>query len=481
MTKPALKILVIEDDEDDFFIIKEDIERIPYQKFIIDWCPKYSDAIEKMTRREYALYFVDYFLGAKTGLQLLKESIVAGCLEPIILLTGKGNHTIDMEAMQAGAYDYLIKSELNIEKLERCIRYSVERADTAKALRENERKFRTIFEKSKDMVFVAGKDLYFKDVNPAGTVLLGYSHEELLKMNFYSIFTGMTPVKSIEEKLETEGIADDLEVNLLTKKKVVKDCILSIAREKNLNGEIYFQGIIHDISTLKKNERANLQLQKLAIAGRLVHTLAHEIRNPLNNISLSVSELVEDNKARNNGSDMYLDIIQRNSVRIGDIITELLNSSRPASIEVKKRPLQDIIDESISSALDRITLKKIRLDKRYTAEKLEILCDEEKLKIAFLNIIINAIEAMEEGEGHLNITVKNQGTEHIVVIKDNGCGISQENLVHLFEPYFTSKRNGMGLGLAATLNILQSHQASIDVQSKLQEGTAFTLTFKGAH
>ncbi|MEJ0103559.1 MAG: response regulator [Bacteroidota bacterium] len=76
----------------------------------------------------------DYFLGAKTGLQLLKESIAAGCLEPIILLTGKGNHTIDMEAMQAGAYDYLVKSELNIEKLERCIRYSLERADTAKSL-----------------------------------------------------------------------------------------------------------------------------------------------------------------------------------------------------------------------------------------------------------------------------------------------------------------------------------------------------------
>ncbi|MEJ0103560.1 MAG: ATP-binding protein [Bacteroidota bacterium] len=272
----------------------------------------------------------------------------------------------------------------------------------------------------------------------------------------------------------------NLEVNLLTKKKVVKDCILSIARETNLDGEVYFQGIIHDISTLKKNERANLQLQKLAIAGRLVHTLAHEIRNPLNNISLSVSELVEDNKTRNNGSDMYLDIIQRNSVRIGDIITELLNSSRPASIEVKKRPLQDIIDESISSALDRITLKNIRLNKSYAAEKLEVLCDEEKLKIAFLNIIINAIEAMEDGEGRLNITLKNQGAEHIVVIKDNGCGISRENLAHLFEPYFTSKRNGMGLGLASTLNILQSHQASIDVQSKIQEGTAFTLTFKGA-
>ena len=78
------------------------------------------------------------------------------------------------------------------------------------------------------------------------------------------------------------------------------------------------------------------------------------------------------------------------------------------------------------------------------------------------------------------VSIQNEHPQYIVSIRDNGCGISDENLSHLFEPYFTSKRNGMGLGLASTLNILQSHQASIDVQSKLKEGTAFTLTFKGA-
>lgn len=480
MNKPPIKILIIEDDEDDFFIIKEDIERIPYQKFIIDWCPRYVDGLDQIRKKEHALYFVDYFLGAKTGLQLLKEAISEGYLEPIILLTGKGNHAIDMEAMQAGAYDYLVKSDLNTENLERCIRYSLERAESAKALRVNERKFRTMFEKSKDMVFIAGNDFFFRDVNPAASELLGYSFDELMDMSFFSLFTGTTPVKTIESLLASEGVADNIEVILLTKKKIVKDGILSITREKDLNGEIYFQGIIHDISTLKRNERANLQLQKLAIAGRLVHTLAHEIRNPLNNISLSVSELREENKEPENGSTMYLDIIQRNSLRIGDIITELLNSSRPASIEVKKKPLQDILNDSIASASDRITLKKIKLNTNFVDEKLEILCDEEKLKIAFLNIIINAIEAMREGEGQLHILLKKQAQEYVVTIQDNGCGISQEKLSHLFEPYFTSKRNGMGLGLASTLNILQSHHASIDVQSALNEGTSFTLTFKGS-
>jgi len=121
---------------------------------------------------------------------------------------------------------------LNIEKLERCIRYSLERASAAKALKENERKFRTIFERSNDMVFIANKDFTFKDVNPAGFELLGYSDDELKEMNFFSVFTGITPVKDIQDKLTDKGIADGIEVNLLTKKKTIKDCILSIAREK---------------------------------------------------------------------------------------------------------------------------------------------------------------------------------------------------------------------------------------------------------
>ena len=78
------------------------------------------------------------------------------------------------------------------------------------------------------------------------------------------------------------------------------------------------------------------------------------------------------------------------------------------------------------------------------------------------------------------ISLRTVGVEHVVIISDNGSGISQENLGKLFEPYFTSKRNGMGLGLASTLNILQSHDAFVDVQSKLNEGTSFIITFKAS-
>ncbi|MEJ7685209.1 MAG: ATP-binding protein [Segetibacter sp.] len=102
----------------------------------------------------------------------------------------------------------------------------------------------------------------------------------------------------------------------------------------------------------------------------------------------------------------------------------------------------------------------------------------EKIQLAFLNIIINAVEAMEEETGKLSIKIYSAEEEHFAEITDNGCGISEENMQRLFEPYFTSKRNGMGLGLASTLNIIQSHNAHIDVKSELGIGTSFILGFK---
>jgi signal transduction histidine kinase len=142
--------------------------------------------------------------------------------------------------------------------------------------------------------------------------------------------------------------------------------------------------------------------------------------------------------------------------------------------------LQSVTDKAISAAIDRITLKRIELVVSYPKHEVYAQLDEEKIKLAFLNIIINAIEAMEEGSGTLNITISENGDENLLEITDNGSGISEENMQKLFEPYFTSKRNGMGLGLASTLSIIQSHNAQIDVNSTEGKGTSFVIGFKKA-
>lgn len=471
----SIKILIVDDDQDDYIITSEYIRHIPGTSFLIDWCPRYEDALKHMTQGDYSLYFVDYRLGARSGMDLLKEALSNDCEEPIILLTGKGNYKVDIEAMQLGAVDYLIKTELTIEKIERSIRYALERTATLKALRANERKYRSIFENSKDIVFLTDDLLDFKDVNNAILQFLGYSRQEVLQMNLCDLMDQAQHKKYLQQSLQTRNEVNDWEVVLTTKSGEKKTCVLTATLEKDYTDFIYIQGIIHDITNLKKMEKATLQAEKLAAAGRLVRTLAHEVRNPLNNITLSVEQMQQEIKDET--ALTYLDIILRNSRRISDLISELLSTSRPTEIVQQEYPLQSILDEVISSAIDRLTLKRIKLKLQYPDNALRIVADKEKLKIALLNIIINAIEAMEEQVGILSVNLFDRDQYAVLKITDNGCGISEENISRLFEPYFTQKRNGVGLGLAFTLNIIQAHKANVEVSSKEGEGTTFTITF----
>ncbi|RYY49332.1 MAG: response regulator [Chitinophagaceae bacterium] len=473
------KILIIDDDEDDFFILRNYIKTIKEQEFEIHWCSSFKEAVSTICAGEYQLYFVDYLLGAHTGLDFIKEAIRQGCEEPVILLTGNGNRGIDVQAMQHGAVDYLIKAELNLEKIERCIRYSLDRAASLKALKSNERKFRNIFERSRDTVFIAGDNLVFTEINEAAAALFEYKVSELKSKSLYGFLPIKSDVEDIKLQLSEHGIVADKEIDIVTKNGETKNCIITISQELDTAGNAYFQGIIHEITALKKAEKANLTLGKLEMAGRLVRTVAHEVRNPLSNILISLEELKLS--TTNEADKPFLDMIERNGKRINKLIGELLNSARPMEISLGSVSLQRIIEDSIEAAHDRISLQNIQLFRDFEASGAWVMADYESLKIAFINIIINAVEAMQKNSGELHISVKEKDADgYTVVIRDNGFGISKENLNRLFEPYFTTKQNGMGLGLASTLNILQSHNAKVEVESVQDQGTVFILHFDKA-
>jgi len=335
-----------------------------------------------------------------------------------------------------------------------------------------------MFERSKDAVFLTGDDLVFRDVNSATCDLFKYSKEELLQMSLYNLFARRETGLQLRHKLAMAGEVEDLEVDLLTRNKERKNCILSISREKYPSGERYIQGIIHDITNLKRIERATFQIEKLRSTATLLRTLAHEVRNPLTNINLSVEQLKPE--INNEESNIYLEIIARNCGRIDSLISELLDLSRPVEISLQRAGLQDIVNSTLAAASDRISLKNIRLDLAFPDQPAFVMADRDKLKIALLNILINAVEAVPPQSGIITISIRKEGGHYRMFINDNGTGIPEENLSRIFEPYFTSKTNGFGLGLAATWNILQSHRASIDVSSQVGEGTSFMLTFEEA-
>lgn len=471
-----IRILIVDDDEEDFFITREYILNIPGKTFTIDWCYRYDEALDLICGERYDLYFVDYLLGKKTGLELIQDALENRCEEPIILLTGKGNQKVDIDAMKAGAFDYQIKPELSTEKLERCIRYALEKTAYLKALKTSERKFKNFFEKSKDAVFLTNQHMIFKEVNLGMVELFGFTEEELQGRTIYHLLVSDEAKKKLTHQIQKDGEINDEEMEFLTKGGNQISGILSLSTEKDKEGRAYMQGIIHDITNRRKAEVAKLQIEKLGAAGRLTRTLAHEIRNPLNNINLSVEQLTHDDK--NGESRMFIDIINRNSHTINNLITQLLTSALPTETSLLPNSLEQIMDDAIGQAIDRIQLKKIELKVSYPESPSNILADANKLKIAFLNIIINSIEAMGGVRNEIAIRITESGQYYIVSIQDTGSGIDEENLSRLFEPYFTSKKNGMGLGLASTLNILQSHHAQAEVKSKIGQGTTFQIRFK---
>ena len=469
------RVLIIDDDEDDYFITSEYLKSIPGKTFIIDWCYKYSEALKVIEQAQYDVYLVDYRLGAKTGIDLIKEALAFKTEKPFILLTGKGDLEIDVEAMKLGAFDYIIKSDLSSEKLERSIRYSLDRATTLKEVRTKEKKYRDLFDKSGDAIFVTNHEFYFTEINNAFRELIVCDESFISHSKLIDLLSNEYQCDFIKNTLTEVGSIDDFEAQVKDCKGHDHQCILSASKQRNLNGEIYFQGIFHDITLIRKAEKATLQEEKLAATGRLVRTLAHEVRNPINNINLAAEQLktIEMNEEQ----QLYVDIIHRNSNRINELIKELLNTSKPAEINLSAKSFNVLLNKVIGFAQDRIKLKNIDLTLQLPAEEIIIVCDASKIEIALLNILINAVEAIEKDTGKILISGVKEQQEFILKISDNGCGITNEHLPRLFEPYFTSKRNGIGLGLAASFNIIQAHNGRIEVESIVNEGTTFIITF----
>ena len=234
----------------------------------------------------------------------------------------------------------------------------------------------------------------------------------------------------------------------------------------------------NELALLNKELIELRNIEKFAVTGRISRTIAHEVRNPLTNINLAVEHLRSEVDS-DEEITMLFEMITRNADRINQLISNLLNSTRTAELELVKASINDILDKSLEFAQDRIDLKKINVIKKYDPDICPILVNNEKIYIAFLNIIVNAIEAMEE-YGTLELTTENMNERCIAKIKDTGKGMSKADVGKLFEPYFTTKENGQGLGLTNTQNIILSHNASIIAESEPNKGTTFIVTFSYA-
>jgi len=232
---------------------------------------------------------------------------------------------------------------------------------------------------------------------------------------------------------------------------------------------------LHELEEVNKQLVELKSQEKFAATGRIARTIAHEVRNPLTNISLA-AEQIREAIPENEETNMLLSMINRNTNRINQLISDLLHSTRFDQLQFSKADINQLIDEALELAKDRLELNHVAIIKEYDSRVCEVYIDKEKMTIAILNIIVNAIESMQK-QGVLKLKTQKQGDKCLIEVTDNGSGMNEETLQRLFEPYFTNKSKGNGLGLTNTQNIILNHKGSISVTSKTGEnsGSVFTI------
>jgi PAS domain S-box-containing protein len=467
-----IKLLIVEDDEDDYFLLESSLNEISFNKEIT-WAETYHKALELINNQTFDIILVDYRLGVNTGIELISYINTHSLFTPTILLTGIKEETIDQQALKYGVYDYLVKDQYTVESLSRSIRYAIEKSRVLKSLKESENKFKNLFENAVEYVFMIDSKFSIIDANKAALKFFDYKEKyKIIGLNIAEYFT--PKIVNVDD-----FINDTIEIEF-SYPPINKKCFcimnLSIVDvEKNI-----YQLVLHNITERRLTEQREKILEKQALTGKVARIIAHEIKNPLTNIHLSLLELrtmlegaqLVDNSENPNE---FIDIIERNGKRINTLIEDLLNATRFDTVNLTEIFIDEVIDETLALVNDRIKLKDVEL-KKIVQPKLRIKGDKEKLVIALLNLLVNGVEAVEEKTGKLKIIVSTVNKIIHIEITDNGKGIPNQDLSKLFEPFFTSKKGGTGLGLTATYNIISKHDGTIKVTSEVNKGTSFNIT-----
>ncbi|NQT18198.1 MAG: PAS domain S-box protein, partial [Planctomycetes bacterium] len=180
MDQPLTRVLLVDDDEDDFILTQDMLADIGHGRFQLDWVSTFDEAIERIEHDEHDVCLVDYFMGDHDGLELLRHAAAQGCTAPIILLTGVGGYEVDVEAMKSGAADFLVKDQMTPHILERSIRYAIERRRAQDALEASEEQYRVIFEASADAILIFDMNGVIIEANPAAGAVYGYSRRKMI-------------------------------------------------------------------------------------------------------------------------------------------------------------------------------------------------------------------------------------------------------------------------------------------------------------
>jgi len=497
--RPA-RVLLIDDSEDSFVLIRAMLSDVPGQQYELSWVDNAREGREALSACDFDVYLLDYRLGPDDGLTLLREAITGGCREPIIMLTGQEEAEIDMAAMRAGAAEYLVKGEFDTHRLERAIRYSIERASLLKALERERYLLHTLMDSIPDNIYFKDAEGRFIRVNKAKANRSKLQHpDEAVGKTDADFFPADHARKAHEdeERLMRTGVpVVGKPERLVWPDGTVSWVSTTKVPFRDTNGQVVGTlGVSRDITDLKTAE-AELEAAKEAAesANRaksdFLANMSHEIRTPMNAI-LGMTELVLDTPLTNAQRE-YLSMVHESGEALMAIINAILDFSKIEAGKLELDPREFPLRESLGDAMKTLGLraheKGIELACSFDPETPEwLIGDVNRIRQVIVNLVGNSIKFTERGEVVLSVSKRPAGGNEIdlqIEIRDTGIGIPPEKQATIFEAFeqvdasTTRRFGGTGLGLAITARLVELMGGTIGVRSEVGRGSTFHFTIR---
>jgi PAS domain S-box-containing protein len=496
--QPFIRILLVEDDEDDFVLTRDALRSISQGRMVLEWVDNGEQALAELKTGRHDVCLLDYRLDASTGLELLARMRQQGWLGPVILLTGMNDEALDEEALKAGAADFLDKSQLTPTLLARSIRYALQHARTLDALRRSQASFRALIERLPDGIGVTqGERLVY--ANPAlvsliglssASELVGGSRAELEALFIHAESRALLP-RDDQVGTETKAPPPPMEIRMVRKNGA--PVFVELAHAPSVfDGQPCIVWLVRDLTERRQMEARLVRADRMASLGTLAAGIAHEINNPLAFTVANLGHLETDMLPRLSLPASEQDEVRKlvsdaqlGATRVRDIVRQLKmfsradEQTRPEPVEVNR-----VLESAISMASNEIK-HRARLVRDFT-DQLVAEAHEGRLGQVMVNLLVNAAQAIPEGSVECNeirVLTRTHAEGLAIEVRDTGSGIPAENLERLFEPFFTTKPVGVGTGLGLPIcqDIVTSFGGRMEVESEVGKGSTFRVILRAAN
>jgi two-component system, sporulation sensor kinase E len=336
----------------------------------------------------------------------------------------------------------------------------------------------SIFNSMLEGILVTDREQKVIFMNHAAETLLAVSEKELLHQSLRSYLESLDlgELAQLIEKDWGKLIHRDIQIDRPEPKLLHLNAFPLVSSDNEYLGLVL---ILTDVTKIKEEERDQMRAEKLQTVNLMAACIAHEIGNPLSAIDIHLQlmerELKKNQKVKSENLSENLQVIKKEIRRLDQTLRGFLVAARPMRPNLQGTHLDRLIQETVSLVKEEFSINKITIKLDLSEHLPKVMLDEHQMKQAIYNIIKNAFEAMPHG-GILKISAYEKNHHVKMEFQDNGEGIGKEKLSRIFEPYYTTKTTGSGLGLMIAYRIVKEHGGRIEVSSKEGKGTTFVMS-----